>query len=183
MTAPNWLAFGGDGALYVTDSGNWGARDGFVWRIAPGGEAQVWTTETDRLPNGCCLGPGGECLYVIETNLPGVVRVPILPDGSAGAREVVAELSGTTPDGLALADDGSLLVACYRPDAILRIAPNGEVETLVEDPNGQLLGAPTNLAFAGPDLDRLAVSNFSRWHVAIGDVGLRGAPLPYPAIP
>lgn len=182
MTAPNWLAFAADGSLFVTDSGNWNERDGFIWRIAPGGTAEVWTTESNRLPNGCCLGQGDEALYVIETNLPGVVRIPIRADGSAGSREVVAELPGTTPDGLALASDGSLLVACYRPDAILRIRPDGRVETLVEDPNGQLLGAPTNLAFAGPELDQLVVSNFNRWHLAIGEVGLRGAGLAYPEI-
>jgi gluconolactonase len=182
MTAPNWLAFGADGSLYVTDSGNWGARDGFIWRIAAGGEASVWTTETDRLPNGCCLGPNGDALYVIETNLPGVVRVPINPDGSAGRREVVAELPGTTPDGLALAADGSLVVACYRPDAVLRIAPDGRVETLVDDPDGQMLGAPTNVVFVGEDLDQVVVSNFNRWHLAIADLGLRGAALHYPSI-
>lgn len=182
MAAPNWLAFATDGSLYVTDSGNWGARDGFIWRIPAGGAAQLWSTDVNRLPNGCCLGPGDESLLVIETNLPGVVRIPIRADGSAGARELVAELPGTTPDGLALVADGSLLVACYRPDAILRIDASGRVETLADDPNGQLLGAPTNLAFVGPNREQLVVSNFNRWHLAIGDVGLRGAGLAYPEI-
>jgi hypothetical protein len=43
-----------------------------------------------------------------------------------------------------------------------------------------LLGGPTNVAFAGPALDRLVCANLGRWHLALVDSGLRGVPLHYP---
>lgn len=182
MRAPNWLAFDREGVLYVTDSGEWGKGEGRIWRVEPGGEARVWTTAVAALPNGCCLAADGSALIVVETNRPGLVRVPILADGSAGDPEELVRLDGTVPDGVAVADDGSIVVACYRPDALLRATPDGGVETVVEDRDGQLLGAPANVAFVGERLDRVVTSNLGRWHVAIGDIGLRGVPLPRPIL-
>jgi sugar lactone lactonase YvrE len=182
MAAPNWLAFDADGRLYVTESGDWGKRNGRVWRVDPDGDCAVWTTAADRLPNGYCLNAEGDALFVMETNVPGLTRIPIRRDRRAGRAERWLELPGTVPDGVALAADGSLLVACYRPDGILRVCPDRSVETAVIDPDAQILGAPANVAFVGPDLDRVVTSNLGRWHVAIGDVGLRGAPLPRPVV-
>ncbi len=181
MRAPNWLAFDEGGRLYVTDSGDWGRGDGRIWAVEADGRARVWTEATNRLPNGCCLSGDGTALFVIETNGPSVSRVPILADGTAGPPELVAELPGTVPDGIALCADGSLLVSCQRPDAVYRIAPDGGVELLAVDPTGQMLGAPSNVAWAGPDLDRLVTSNLGRWHLTIADLsdtGLRGVGLP-----
>ena len=62
---------------------------------------------------------------------------------------------------------------CHRPACNAIGGELGRVE---------LLGAPTNLAFVGPQLDQLVVSNFNRWHLAIGEVGLRGAGLAYPEL-
>ncbi len=149
MVAPNWPAFDSHGNLYVTDSGNWNRRDGFIWRVESDGTATVWSTATDRLPNGCCLSLEGDALFVVETNLPGVSRIPIRADGSAGTRSVLVELPATVPDGVAIAADGTLLVSCYRPDRIYRVRLDGHAEILVEDPEGQILGAPTNVAFVG----------------------------------
>jgi hypothetical protein len=87
------------------------------------------------------------------------------------------------PDGIAVAEDGSLLVACYRPDALLHVDLDRRVTTLVEDRHGQTLGAPANVCWVGEGLDRVVTSNLGRWHVAIGDVGLHGLSLPRPAVP
>ncbi|HEV7811014.1 MAG TPA: SMP-30/gluconolactonase/LRE family protein [Candidatus Limnocylindrales bacterium] len=180
MRAPNWLAFDERGRLYVTDSGDWDRGDGRIWVVEPDGSARVWTDAANRLPNGCCLSADGEALLVIETNGPSVSRIPILADASAGRPELVAELPGTVPDGIALCADESLLVSCQRPDAVYRIAPDGAVELLAVDPTGQVLGAPSNVAWAGPELDRLVTSNLGRWHLTLADLsdtGLRGVAL------
>jgi gluconolactonase len=182
MAAPNWLAFDADGALYVTDSGDWGKRNGRIWRVERDGSCAVWTTAANQLPNGCCLSAEGDALFVVETNVPGLTRIPIRRDGRAGRPERWLELPGTVPDGVTLAADGSLLVACYRPDVILRVCPDRSIETAVADPDGQLLGAPANVAFVGPHLDQVVTSNLGRWHVAIGELGLRGVPLPRPQL-
>lgn len=182
MRSPNWLAFAPDGTLYVTDSGDWERHEGVIWQVRPGGEASVWTAEVDAQPNGCCVSADGRALLVVETNGPRVVRVPIHPDGSAGRVSTVVDLPGTTPDGITLAADGSILLPCYRPDAVLRLTPDARLEVLVEDPHAQTLGAPANLAFVGDALDRVVTSNLARWHVAIGEVGLVGLPLHRPVI-
>ena len=182
MAAPNWLALDASGGAWVTDSGDWGQRDGRIWRVEPDGRARVWTTATDRLPNGCALSADGGALWVVETNRPGIVRVPIRADGSAGEPEPWVDLPDTVPDGVAVVADGSLVVACYRPDALFHVGLDRSVRTLVVDPFGQTLGAPANAAFVGPDLDRIVTSNLGRWHVAIGDVDLRGHALPTPAM-
>jgi gluconolactonase len=183
LRAPNWLAFDAAGTLYVTDSGDWGRGDGRIWRVTAMGEARVWTADTNRLPNGCAVEADGSALVVVETNGPALVRVPICPDGTAGVVTTIAELPGTVPDGVAIAADGSYLVACYRPDAILRVTRDGRVETLVEDPTGQVLGAPANVAFVGEALDEVVTSNLGRWHVAIGSLGIVGVAPFRPLLP
>jgi hypothetical protein len=45
-----------------------------------------------------------------------------------------------------------------------------------------LLNAPTNLAFAGPELDRLVIASLGGSALSVADPGARGAPLPTPRI-
>lgn len=181
LRTPNAAAFGPDGTLYVTDSGTWDGDDGLVQRVTPDGRTEVWTGEVTSFPNGCCVTPDGSMVLVVtSTHTPGVVAVPIRPDGSAGKPKTVVRLDGTVPDGVAVAEDGTLLVGCYRPDRIYAVSPAGTAEVLADDPRGTLIAAPTNMAFLG---EQLAVASLARWHVAVGDVGLRGAPLRYPSLP
>jgi gluconolactonase len=182
MRVPNFPAFDGAGFLYVTDSREWGDDDGVVYRIAPGGDTEVWTSELPRFPNGCALDAEGRFLYVIESRGRSISRIPIDRDGSAGDAEIVVELPGSQPDGLAFAEDGTLFVGCYRPDRIYRIAPNGTAEVLAEDPDGVILNQPTNVAFTGPGLGRLAVSSLGGWTVLAAVVGVPGLPLRYPKL-
>ena len=53
---------------------------------------------------------------------------------------------------------------------------------LADDPLGLKLNTPTNVAFVGAGLDRLAIANVGEWHILVGDVGARGAPLFYPTV-
>jgi gluconolactonase len=182
MRVPNFAAFDDSGYLYVTDSGEWGDDDGVVYRIAPGGATEVWTESTPRFPNGCCLTAGGEALLVVESHGRAVVRVPIEDDGGAGRPEPVVDLSGSQPDGIALAEDGTMFVGCYRPDRIYRIPPGGPVEVFADDPDGVVLNQPANVAFSGPNLDRLVVSSLGGWSLVATPAGVRGLPLRYPSI-
>jgi gluconolactonase len=182
MRVPNFAAFDDGGNLYVTDSGGWGDDDGIVYRIAPGGATEVWTEATPRFPNGCCLTAGGEALLVVESHGRAVVRVPIEDDGSAGRPEPVVDLSGSQPDGIALAEDGTMFVGCYRPDRIYRIPPGGAVEVFADDPDGVVLNQPANVAFSGPNLDRLVVSSLGGWSLVAAPAGVRGLPLRYPSV-
>ncbi len=182
MRVPNFAAFDDGGNLYVTDSGEWAADDGVVYRIAPGGATEVWTEATPRFPNGCCLTAGGEALLVVESHGRAVVRVRIEDDGSAGRLEPIVDLSGSQPDGIALAADGTMFVGCYRPDRIYRISPGEPVGVFADDPDGVVLNQPANVAFSGPNLDRLVVSSLGGWSLVAAPAGRRGLPLRYPSI-
>jgi gluconolactonase len=182
MRVPNFSAFDDEGNLYVTDSGEWGADDGVIYKVSPGGATVVWTDAIPRFPNGCCLSEDARSLFVVESRGRSIWRVPIEQDGGPSGPELVTELPGSQPDGIALAHDGTMFVGCYRPDRIYRIAPGGSPEILAEDPDGVVLNQPTNLAFVGPRLDRLAVSSLGGWSLMVADVGIMGLPLRYPKL-
>ena len=55
---PNYPAFDAKGNLYVCDSGDWHGDNGMIYRIRPGGEAEVWDRRPKEFPNGLCMGPG-----------------------------------------------------------------------------------------------------------------------------
>lgn len=182
MRVPNFAAFDETGNLYVTDSGEWGDDDGLVYRIAPGGGTEIWTEATPAFPNGCCLSAIGDALLVVESRGRAVVRVPIEDDGSSGRPEPLVDLTGSQPDGIALAEDGTMFVGCYRPDRVYRIEPGGSVELFGEDPDGVVLNQPANVAFFGPDRDRLVVSSLGGWSLMAAPAGMRGLALRYPTV-
>ena len=180
MRVPNWGAFAPDGSYFVSDSGGWKARDGRIY-VVRRKRIEVFTTESADFPNGLAVTPDGRELWVLESTPGRLVAFDIRADGSAGPLRVLAELPGSVPDGIALAADGSILIACYRPDVVLRWRADAGLETVAEDPEGTVLAAPTNCAFVGPALDTLVVPNIGRWHVTRFRVpGLVGAPLAYP---
>ena len=168
----NYPAFGLDGTLYVSDSGAWGANDGCV-RAA----GEVLSRDAPHFTNGLAVSPDGTWLWVAESYEPRVGRIEL----ANGGYEEVVRIGGTVPDGLAFDDAGGLLVSCYRPDRIYRLDATGDVSVVAEDPQGTLFAAPTNVCFAGAELDRIVCANFARRHLTVvDDTGLRGAPLHRP---
>ncbi len=184
MITPNFPAFDEVGNLYVTDSGDWKADNGCIWCISPDGTSTVIETASSQFPNGCAVSPDGGYLYVaMSLNSPRVIRFAIEKGTRKGDAEGVLELPHTVPDGLAFCADGSLLIACYRPDTIFRMRPNGETSILMDDYEGTLLGAPTNVCFGGSDLSTLFWGNLGRWHIGMNAAtGLQGAALFYPTL-
>jgi gluconolactonase len=179
MDCPNVAAFGPDGMLYVTCSGEDDRPE--ILRIAPGGaDVERWTDAVPAYPNGAVVTPDASALIVVESHAQRLVRVPIRPDGSAGEPSVIAELPDTDADGVALAADGSLWVTLYRPDGLVRVDPDGTVEVVVDDHLAQTFDAPTNIAWVGADLDRAVVANVGDTFLSIGDVGVVGHPLHHP---
>jgi gluconolactonase len=182
MRVPNFAAFDDAGNLFVTDSGEWRRDDGLVFRVSPGGETIVWAEEANGFTNGCCLTAGGDALLVVESTKSRVVRFPILSDGSAGPMELVVDLDGSLPDGVALATDGTMFVGCYRPDRVWQVSPGGTAEILADDPDGVTLNQPANVAFFGHDLERVVVSSLGGWALVAADIGFTGLPLRYPRL-
>jgi gluconolactonase len=174
---PNWPAFAPDGALYVSDSGTWGADDGRLVRIASDGTAETFSRAVPHFTNGCAVTPDGRWLWVVESYVPIVSRLHL----ETGEHEEVRTLYGTVLDGIAFTADGGALISCYRPDRIYHLDASGRLDVVAQDPQGTLLGAPTNVCFVGPRLDRVVCANLGRWHLTLMDLGLRGAPPHRPA--
>jgi gluconolactonase len=179
MDCPNVAAFGPDGVLYVTCSGEDDRPE--IVRVAPGGiHVERWTDAVPAYPNGALVMPDGSALVVVEAHAQRLVRVEIGPDGAAGDVSVIADLPDTDPDGVALAADGSLWVTLYRPDGLVRIGSDGTAAVVVDDHLAHTFDAPTNIAWVGSKLDRAVVANVGDTFLSIGEVGVAGHPLHYP---
>jgi gluconolactonase len=182
MRVPNYPVFDDHGNLYVSDSGAWAAKDGFIWKIAPGGAAEIWDRQANGFTNGMCLSADGKWLYVAESSPPLISRVEIKADGSAGRREVVVELPRQVPDGLAFDAAGDLYISLYNPNIIYRLTTGGELLTLYDDWEQLMLVAPTNIAFAGPDLKTLIIASICGWSVHAAPMPVAGLPVRYPKL-
>ena len=180
MTNPNYPVFDAQGNLYVSDSGEWGGTSGRIYRITPSGETQLWSEATPHFTNGLALDSTGSYLYVVESTLPGISRVPILQNGTAGIPELVVEMSMTVPDGIAFDASGTLYIGCYRPDRIYTFDATNGLKIFAEDFQGTAIGAPTNIAFGGEDLRTLFIASLARWHIGAIEVDVPGQPLHRP---
>lgn len=180
LRIPNFCTFLADGSLLVSDSGSEEVhvRAGTIMRAPPGGGvAETMDLQPLHFPNGLALSPGGR-LAILESFTP---RLSLL-DLSTGTLEVVADLPGTVPDGVAYDDAGGAIVSCYQPNRIVRISPHGRISTVVEDWMGVALLSPTNVAFYGPGRRRLAIASLLGTCVHSIDLPWPGHPLEWPEV-
>jgi sugar lactone lactonase YvrE len=175
---PNYAVFDKNGNLYVSESGAFRQVTGKILKFTPDGTGEIWHNGGFNFANGMALDPTGTQLYVVTSFLPGVERVAIRPDGSAGERTVFCTLPETVPDGVAFDADGNLYVSCYAPNKIFKVTPNGETTIFLDDWEAHTLSNPTNIAFGGPQLDQLFTANLGRWHITKIDAGVKGLALP-----
>ena len=177
LAVPNWGCFDAEGNYYLSDSGQWKQANGRIWVIRPGRTAEVWTDESRDFPNGMAVDPFQPRLLVLESTPGRLTELAITADGLAGPRRVLCDLPGAVPDGVAVAADGSLVIACYRPDVIYHWSETDGLRVLAEDPEGTVLAAPTNVCFTGDELDVMVTPNIGRWHLTRLRAGIRGTPL------
>jgi len=181
LYVPNWGAFDSRGNYYLTDSGDWDKANGFIWVVRPGGQAEIWADISVNFPNGCAVSPDESRLYVAETMPSAIVEIAINDDGSAGRRRVLFEMGLRCPDGVAIVENGALVVSCYRPDTIYVWDAESGLRVLADDPRGTILAAPTNVVFTGDERDTIVVPNLGRWHLTRFRTPLRGVPPFYPS--
>jgi len=182
LHTPNFPAVARDGTVWIADSGSsFGADDGFLFRIGPDGRAAIVDRSCGRFPNGIALSEAQDRLYLVESRLPGVVTYS-LAGGSAGAtvgpRTELLHMPGTVPDGLAFDSAGVLYIACWRPDRVYRLHPDGSVDIFLDDPTAEYMNSPTNACFGGPDGRRLYLSGLCGWSITQIDVETPGRVLP-----
>jgi sugar lactone lactonase YvrE len=168
---------------------NGGKRPGKLFRTDPDGRtAEV--LDGIHIANTVSVSPDGATMYLADSTLRTLWAIPINDDGSLGERRVFASLAGEprgTFDGTAVDADGYLWNAQWGAWRIVRYAPDGRIDRIVETPVEQ----PSSCAFGGPDLATLYVTsareNLSADALAAQPLagnlfafepGVRGLPLP-----
>lgn len=110
------------------------------------------------LTNGLGFSPDGRRLYHSDSR-SGLVRVyDAQADGSVSAWRVFARVERGIPDGLAVAEDGSVWVAIADGGCVIAFEPDGRERTRVPVP----LPMTTSVCFGGDDLRDLYVVTGSR---------------------
>jgi gluconolactonase len=175
IVAANYPLFDDHGRLYITDSGKWMIRNGFVLRFEMDGHGQILAGPLGYA-NGLALLPDGKRLLVVESDSDTVLQFEIDSSDRLANPHVYAEQVGRLPDGLVTDVDGNLYVCCYASDEIWRIDARREKSLIAHDRWGILLGRPTNLAFGGDDFDEIFVANLGRYTITCTKLGICGHP-------
>jgi gluconolactonase len=177
LSIPNYAVFDKTGKLYVSDSGAFRQVNGRIFCFDENGFGKVWHNGPFNFANGMALSKDQKYLYVVCTWLPGVEKIKINDDGSAGEREVVVTLPKTCPDGVAFDSEENLYISCYAPNAIYKVNKQSEISTLIDDWEAHTLSNPTNIAFGGKDRKQLFAANLGRWHISKMEMDIAGLPL------
>lgn len=135
-----------------------------------------------RFANGLALSPDAETLYVAETLTGRLLRYTRGSDGGFGSRQLFAQPMQHAPrahgfvcgpDGMAVARDGSLLVALYGVGELARVSATGEVVDRL-----RLQGSrPTNVAYSPARPTTAAVTECEMNQILIVEGLPAGAPL------
>ena len=139
LNAPNDLAVAADGSIWFTDFGlvrpRSVERGGVYWCRPDGSEIREVAFPLDQ-PNGIGLSPGGDRLYVAETNTgrlwawdvagPGELVARGRPATAADATLLADPGRGTRFDSLAIDGEGWICVARLGVGAIVAVAPTGQ---------------------------------------------------------
>jgi len=135
--------------LYVSDSGAFREVKGCIFKFDRHGKGMVWHAGPFNFSNGMALSADHQSLYVVSSWLPGVEKIRINKDGSAGERTVCIEMPGTCPDGIAVDMEENLFISCYAPNSIYRLDKNYNLSVFLHDWESHTIGNPTNIVFDG----------------------------------
>lgn len=174
---PNYISFTRNGKLFVSESGAFRQVSGKIFCFDEDGNGVIWHHGPFNFANGLALDAAENFLYVTCTWLPGVERITLNEDGTAGIREVFCTLPQTCPDGIAFDNEGNLYVGCYAPSRIYKVSKSGMVEILVDDWEAHTISNPTNLAFGGNNFTALFTANLGRWHISKIELAIKGLQL------
>lgn len=172
----NDLHFALNGDLYLTDQGQSGLQSphGRLFRQRAGDGRLECLLDNVPSPNGLVLTADEGQVLLAATRANAVWRVRFLPGGHAvGKSGTFIQLSGglAGPDGLALAEDGSLAVCHMGLGTVWLFDRLGEPRLRVKSPRGILT---SNCAFGGPEGRTLFVTEAETASVLAVDLPVRG---------
>jgi gluconolactonase len=143
----NDLVFASNGDLYFTDQGQTGLHDptGRVFRLNPDGSLDCLLDNVPS-PNGIVLDKTERRLYVGVTRANAVWRVPLLDRGVTKVGTYIQMSGGIGPDGMALDENGGLVVAHPGFGAAWWFDEIGRPKAMIKSCGGLMV---TNVAFGG----------------------------------
>jgi len=107
--------------------------------------------------NSTCFSPDGATMYFADTPDREIVAYDYdTATGAVSNRRPYASFAGEPglPDGSCVDAEGGVWNAEWQGRRVVRIAPNGEIDRIVDVP----VWKPTCCAFGGPDLDTLFIT-------------------------
>ena len=105
------------------------------------------------LTNGLGFSPDGKTLYHSDSRRQTVYRYDAAPNGDLGPKQLFAKTARGAPDGLAVAEDGSVWVAVAGGSVVSVFNSDGSLRENIEVPMPMV----TSLCFGGGDLRDLYV--------------------------
>ena len=141
----NDLHFASNGDLYFTDQGRTGLQNptGHVYRLTAAGGLDTIVSNASS-PNGLVLSKRENALYVAVTRANAIWRVDL--DDPALRVGLFVQLPCAGPDGVALDDDGNVVVAHPTLGAVWVFSRIGQPLHYIKSCAGDMT---TNIAFGG----------------------------------
>ena len=170
----NDLFFASNGDLYFTDQGLTGLHDptGRLFRLSAKGKL---TCLLDNIPspNGLVMNREETQIYLAVTRGNCVWRVPFTRDGGIAKVGLFIQLSGGGggPDGLALDEEGGLLIAHVGMGSVWTFNAMGEPVHRIKSCMGT---HTTNIAFGWPDRDVLYITESASGTILKAQLDVRG---------
>lgn len=175
----NDLFFDDQGCLWFTDQGQTGLHNpaGRVFRLDQNGSLTCVLGNIPS-PNGLVMNKAGTQLYVAITRANAVWRLPLMADGATTKVGLFIQLSGgmAGPDGLALDQEGGLIVA-HPGIGVWRYDAMGRPTHLIEAPDGRMW---TNIAFGGASNDELHIVDSTMGCIFVAQMPVPGHLAPAP---
>jgi len=110
------------------------------------------------LTNGVGFSPDGKTLYHCDARADLIRAYDVTSDADVAGWTKFTEISGGTPDGMAVAEDGSVWVALANGGRVLVFEPDGTLRSEISVP----LPMVTSVCFGGADMKDLYVVTGSR---------------------
>lgn len=155
----NDLIFAANGDLYFTDQGQTGLHNptGRVYRYTASGQLQC-LIDTAPSPNGLVFNARENALFVAVTRANAVWRIPFGGGGSIGAVGLFVQLFAAGPDGMALDEDGNVIVAHPTLGMVWIFSKFGVPLYQIKSCRGEMT---TNLAYGGDERKTLFITESS----------------------
>jgi sugar lactone lactonase YvrE len=136
-------------------AGEAGGTDGLLYRIDPDGAVTEWQRDIG-IANTLAWSPDRKHFYFADTlaNKLNVYDYDSSTGSIANERPFLVDFSRGAPDGSTMDSEGYLWNCRHGGGCIVRVAPNGEIDRVIEMPTSNI----TTCTFGGADLTTLFIT-------------------------